>query len=103
MSCLSVGQALATISDSELQRLKLAKLLNGGIYETLILDEPTSGLHESNIRQQIALLRKLITNKGLTIIVIEHNLRFIGQADWVIDMGPGAQAERCCLKELRLR
>ncbi|MCX8687801.1 hypothetical protein [Bifidobacterium sp. B4142] len=54
------------------------------------MDEPTSGLHESNILQQIALLRKLIVNTGLTIIAIEHNLRFIGQTDWVIDMGPRA-------------
>ena len=90
LSYLSVGQALDTLSGGELQRLKLAKLLKDGIHETLILDEPTSGLHESNILQQLALLRKLIANKGLTIIAIEHNLRFIGQADWVIDMGPGA-------------
>ena len=90
LSYLSVGQALDTLSGGELQRLKLAKLLKDGIHETLILDEPTSGLHESNILQQLALLRKLIANKGLTIIAIELNLRFIGQADWVIDMGPGA-------------
>ncbi|PXY85451.1 hypothetical protein DKK73_01210 [Bifidobacterium asteroides] len=90
LSYLFVGQALDTLSGVELQRLKLAKLLKDGIRETLILDEPTSGLHGSNILQQIALLRKLIANKGLTIIAIEHNLRFIGQADWVIDMGPGA-------------
>ena len=90
LSYLSVGQALDTLSGGELQRLKLAKLLKDGIHETLILNEPTSGLHESNILQQLALLRKLIANKGLTIIAIEHNLRFIGQADWVIDMGPGA-------------
>ena len=90
LSYLSIGQALDTLSGGELQRLKLAKLLKEGIHETLILDEPTSGLHESNILQQIALLRSLIANKGLTVIAIEHNLRFIGQADWVIDMGPGA-------------
>ena len=90
LSYLSIGQALDTLSGGELQRLKLAKLLTDGIRETLILDEPTSGLHESNILQQIALLRSLIANKGLTVIAIEHNLRFIGQADWVIDMGPEA-------------
>lgn len=90
LSYLSIGQALDTLSGGELQRLKLAKLLKEGIREILILDEPTSGLHESNILQQIALLRRLIVNKGLTIIAIEHNLRFIGQADWVIDIGPGA-------------
>ena len=81
LSYLSVGQALDTLSGGELQRLKLAKLLKEGIRETLILDEPTSGLHESDILQQIALLRKLIASEGLTIIAIEHNLRFIGQAD----------------------
>lgn len=50
------------------------------IHNTLILDESANGLHEPDILQQIALLRKLIVNKGLAIIAIEHNLRFIGQA-----------------------
>jgi excinuclease UvrABC ATPase subunit len=58
----------------------------------LVLDEPTSGLHESNIQQIIDLLKSLIVNRSVTIVVIEHNLRFIGQADWIVDVGPGAGA-----------
>lgn len=90
---LSIGQSLDTLSGGELQRLKLAKLLMERTDGALILDEPTSGLHESNIQQLIDLLRRLIRDQGLSIIVIEHNMRFIGQSDWVIDVGPGAGSE----------
>lgn len=90
LSYLNIGQALNTLSGGELQRLKLAKNLLHNNSTTIVLDEPTSGLHESNIQQIITLLKKLIVKRQVTIIVVEHNLRFIGQADWVIDMGPSA-------------
>jgi len=90
LSYLNIGQALNTLSGGELQRLKLAKNLLHNNSTTIVLDEPTSGLHESNIQQIINLLKKLIVKRQVTIIVVEHNLRFIGQADWVIDMGPSA-------------
>lgn len=51
----------------------------------MVLDEPTSGLYEYNIQQLIVLLQALIQKYQLTIIVIEHNLRLIGQADCVVD------------------
>lgn len=90
LSYLQIGQTLNTLSGGELQRLKLAKNLLQNNSNTIVLDEPTSGLHESNIQQIINLLKRLIVKRQVTIIVVEHNLRFIGQADWVIDMGPGA-------------
>ncbi|KAA8370854.1 ATP-binding cassette domain-containing protein [Leuconostoc carnosum] len=90
LAYLQIGQSLNTLSGGELQRLKLAKNLLKDNVDTIVLDEPTSGLHESNIQQIINLLKKIIVNRQVTIIAVEHNLRFIGQADWVIDMGPGA-------------
>jgi excinuclease ABC A subunit len=90
LAYLSIGQSLDTLSGGELQRLKLAKFLMNETTKLLVLDEPTSGLHESNIQQIIDLLKSLIINRAVTIVVIEHNLRFMGQADWIIDVGPGA-------------
>ncbi|MFT8639046.1 ATP-binding cassette domain-containing protein [Bifidobacterium sp.] len=90
LSYISIGQSLDTLSGGELQRLKLAKLLMDETTKLLVLDEPTSGLHESNIQQIIDLLKSIIVKRGITIVVIEHNLRFIGQADWIVDVGPGA-------------
>lgn len=83
---LSIGQSLDTLSGGESQRLKLAKELNkkGNIY---ILDEPTTGLHPSDIDNLLRIINAL-TAKGNTVIVIEHNLDIVKNADWVVDMGP---------------
>ncbi len=88
---LELGQSLDTLSGGERQRLKLALYLKkqGNIY---ILDEPTTGLHMSDVTHLITIINKLVDN-GSTVIVIEHNLDVISQADWVIDMGPGAGHE----------
>ncbi|HSX07720.1 MAG TPA: excinuclease ABC subunit UvrA [Candidatus Saccharimonadales bacterium] len=88
---LELGQSLNTLSGGERQRLKLALHLNkqGNIY---ILDEPTTGLHMSDVAHLIHILNRLVDN-GSTVIVIEHNLDVIAQADWLIDMGPGAGNE----------
>ncbi len=85
---LELGQSLDTLSGGERQRIKLALHLKkcGNIY---ILDEPTSGLHMSDVARLIGILNRLVDN-GSTVIVIEHNLDIISQADWLIDMGPGA-------------
>lgn len=85
---LTLGQSLNTFSGGERQRLKLATELGnkGNIY---IFDEPTTGLHGSNISKLLKLFNRLVDNKN-TIIIIEHNMDIISQADWIIDMGPGA-------------
>ncbi|HYG83934.1 MAG TPA: excinuclease ABC subunit UvrA [Verrucomicrobiae bacterium] len=85
---LKLGQPLDTLSGGERQRIKLALHLKnrGNIY---ILDEPTTGLHMSDVKRVIGIMNRLVDN-GSTVIVIEHNLDVVAQADWVIDMGPGA-------------
>ncbi|MFA6519076.1 MAG: excinuclease ABC subunit UvrA [Candidatus Shapirobacteria bacterium] len=83
---LELGQTLDTLSGGEAQRLKLASRLQsrGDFY---ILDEPTSGLHFADVEKLMKLLSQLVDN-GNTVLVIEHNLEVIRQADWIIDMGP---------------
>ncbi|ENJ9652758.1 excinuclease ABC subunit UvrA [Clostridium botulinum] len=85
---ITLGQPLNTLSGGELQRLKLAAQLDskGNIY---VLDEPTTGLHISNIKKLVAIMNRLV-NQGSTLIVIEHNLDVMTQADWIIDLGPEA-------------
>lgn len=86
ISYITLGQPLDTLSGGELQRVKLASELDnrGNIY---VLDEPTTGLHMSDISQLLKILNRLV-DQGSTVIVIEHNLDVISQADWIIDLGP---------------
>ena len=86
LSYLSLGQPLSTLSGGERQRIKLAKHLKnkGNIF---ILDEPTTGLHASDIKGIMKLLEGFV-NRGNTVIIIEHNLDVLKQADYVIDIGP---------------
>jgi excinuclease ABC subunit A len=88
---IQLGQAAQTLSGGESQRLKLAKeLARRSSGRTLyVLDEPTSGLHFADIEQLLELLHRL-TDAGNTLVVIEHNLEIIKNADYVIDLGPGA-------------
>ena len=85
---LKLGQTLDTLSGGEVQRVNMAKYLvkKGNIY---IFDEPTQGLHLRDIEVLKDVLRKMI-DKGNTVVVIEHNLDFIVDADHIIDMGPDA-------------
>lgn len=85
---IKLGQSLDTFSGGELQRVKLAKILLHNQTNILVLDEPTSGLHEANVQNLIDLLKELIRQRSLSVIVIEHNLRIMGQADWIVDIGP---------------
>ncbi|MGW0247245.1 ATP-binding cassette domain-containing protein [Nocardia goodfellowii] len=86
---LRLGQSLTTLSGGECQRLKIAKELTRRGDSTLyILDEPTTGLHLSDIDTLLEVLGALV-DKGNTMVVIEHNLDVIRQADHVIDLGPG--------------
>ncbi len=83
---LSLGQPLSTLSGGECQRIKLAGELHkmGSLY---ILDEPTTGLHMSDIGHLLQIVNRIV-DAGNTMIVIEHNLDVIRNADWIIDMGP---------------
>jgi excinuclease UvrABC ATPase subunit len=83
---LGLGQPLSTLSGGECQRIKLASELHkqGSVY---VMDEPTTGLHKSDISKLLAIMNRLV-DTGNTVIVIEHNLDIIKNADWIIDMGP---------------
>ena len=86
---LQLGQPSNTLSGGESQRLKisreLVKRINGRIL--YVLDEPTTGLHFYDTDKLIKVLRRLV-EMGNTVVVIEHNLDVIKNADWIIDMGP---------------
>ncbi len=86
LNYITLGQPLSTLSGGECQRIKLASELhkNGSIY---VMDEPTTGLHMSDIGHLMGIMNRLV-DAGNTVIVIEHNLEVISQADWIIDMGP---------------
>ena len=75
-----------TLSGGEAQRIKLVSRLNqkGNVF---VLDEPTKGLHFADIDRLLLVLNRLVDN-GNTVIVVEHNLDVIKNADWVIDLGP---------------
>ena len=83
---LKLGQPLSTLSGGECQRIKLASELHkkGSVY---VMDEPTTGLHMSDISHLLEIMNRLVDG-GNTVIVIEHNLDVIRNADWIIDMGP---------------
>jgi excinuclease ABC subunit A len=89
---VTLGQSSSTLSGGEAQRIKLASFIGKGQSAdrggTLFLfDEPTTGLHVHDIRKLLTSFNKLI-ELGHTILIIEHNLEVIKQADWIIDMGP---------------
>ncbi|MEM9706162.1 MAG: excinuclease ABC subunit UvrA [Pseudomonadota bacterium] len=89
LSYVKIGQQATTLSGGEAQRVKLAKELSKrATGRTLyILDEPTTGLHFEDVRKLMEVIQELVEN-GNTVVIIEHNLDVIKQADWIIDLGP---------------
>lgn len=83
---LALGQTTSSMSGGEIQRLKLASHLKkeGQIY---ILDEPSLGLHMKDNQKLLDLFQSFV-NRGNSVLIIEHNLNFIGCSDWVIELGP---------------
>ncbi|MCL4487140.1 MAG: excinuclease ABC subunit UvrA [Chloroflexi bacterium] len=83
---ITLGQPLSTLSGGECQRIKLATELHkkGSVY---VMDEPTTGLHMSDIGHLLEVINRLV-DSGNTVVVIEHNLDVIKNADWIIDLGP---------------
>ena len=102
---LTLGQASNTLSGGEAQRIKLvAELIKGRRaalnairkgkalpQDLYIIEEPTIGLHPHDVRLLVQVLRRLV-EMGNTVVVIEHNLELICEADYIIDVGPGAGA-----------
>ena len=89
LSYIKLGQGAPTLSGGEAGRVKLAKELQKKATgkSVFILDEPTTGLHSDDIKKLLEVLNKIVDN-GDTVIVIEHNLDVIKQADYIIDLGP---------------
>jgi excinuclease ABC subunit A len=88
---LRLGQPATTLSAGEAQRLKLAAHLahRGGHKALYVLDEPTTGLHMADIQELLKCFQRLL-EASATLVVIEHNMDVVKQADWVIDLGPEA-------------
>ena len=87
---LTLERPTRTLSGGEAQRIQLARSLGSGLVETLyVLDEPSIGLHPRDVSRLIEVLKRL-RDLGNTVVVVEHDTRVLREADWLIDLGPGA-------------
>jgi excinuclease ABC subunit A len=99
---LSLGRSIPTLSGGECQRLRIIKALlearprkNSAAQQHLIIimDEPAAGLHAKDVQKLTKALKTHITDKGHTLLLVEHNLDLISQADWIVEVGPGSAAK----------
>lgn len=91
---LTLGEATPSLSGGEAQRLKLASEMGKGQADTVfVFDEPTIGLHPLDVRTLLGVFQRLI-DSGATVVVIEHDLDVIRNADYLVDLGPGGGERR---------
>lgn len=87
---LSLDRSTPSLSSGELQRLRLSKQLRAGLFGVVyVLDEPSAGLHPSDSHSLLAVLSDLIRS-GNSLFVVEHDMAIASEADWIVDLGPGA-------------
>ena len=90
MDYLTLNRSAATLAGGEAQRIRLASQIGSGLEGVLyVLDEPSIGLHQRDNRRLIETLQHL-RDLGNTVLVVEHDQETIIEADWVVDIGPGA-------------
>lgn len=87
---LSLDRATSTLSAGELQRLRLASQLRAGLFGVAyVLDEPSAGLHPEERRAVMRLIRGYL-DAGNSVLLVEHDMHLVAEADWIVDVGPGA-------------
>ena len=90
---LTLDRASSTLSGGEMQRIRLATQIGSGLTGVLyVLDEPTIGLHPRDNERLVATLKGL-RDRGNTVVVVEHDAEMMRNADWIVDLGPGAGRE----------